>query len=79
MDEIMIALLALVVGAAIGGVIPWVAYRLGKRNGYADGMARSAFGSSPDPLTSFLPLLLMATMPKGGLFGDYSQTKKSAE
>jgi hypothetical protein len=78
MDEIMIALLALVVGAAIGGVIPWVAYRLGKRNGYADGMARSAFGSSPDPLTSLLPLIMLS-MPKGGLFGDYSQTKKSAE
>ena len=79
MNEIMIALLALVVGAAIGGVMPWVAYRLGKRNGYAGGMARSAFGSSPDLLTSLLPLLLMETMPKGGLFGDYSQAKKSAE
>lgn len=78
MNEIIIALLALLIGAAIGGVIPWVAYRLGKRNGYADGMARSAFGSSPDPLTSLLPLII-ATMPKGGLFGDYSQAKKSAE
>lgn len=78
MDEIMIALFALLVGAAIGGVMPWVAYRLGKRSGYADGVARSSFGSSPDPFFSLLPLILLA-MPKGGLFGDYSQKKESAE
>ena len=77
MNEIIIALLALLIGAAIGGVIPWVAYRIGKRNGYAEGIARPSFGST-DLTTSLLPLILMA-MPKGGMFSDYSQSKKTAE
>jgi hypothetical protein len=77
MNEIIIALLALLIGAAIGGVIPWVAYRIGKRNGYAEGITRPSFGSSTDMMTSLLPLILMA-IPKGGMFSDYSQTKKDA-
>ena len=80
MNEIMIALLALLVGATFGGVMPWAAYRLGKRNGYADGVAKAHFSSSssPDYFSSVLPLILMATMPKGSMFSDYSQTKKDA-
>lgn len=76
MNEIIIALLALLIGAAIGGVIPWVAYRLGKRNGYAEGVASSSFKSSPDLLTSILPLLMLSMQP----FGSYNtQAKKTAE
>jgi ABC-type spermidine/putrescine transport system permease subunit II len=77
MNEIIIALLALLIGAAIGGVIAWVSYRIGKRNGYAEGITRPSFGS-PDLMTSLLPLILMA-MPKGGMFSDYSQSKQTAE
>lgn len=78
MNEIIIALLALLIGAAIGGVIPWVSYRIGKRNGYAEGITRPSFGSSTDLITSLLPLIML-TMPKGGMFSDYSQSKKTAE
>lgn len=78
MNEIIIALLALLIGAAIGGVIPWVAYRLGKRNGYAEGITRPSFGSSTDLITSLLPLLLLS-MPAFGRTSEYTQPKKSAE
>ena len=75
---IEVAILSFGIGAAIGGVIPWAAYRLGKRTGYAEGITRPSFGSLTDMMTSLLPLILMA-MPKGGMFSDYSQSKKTAE
>ena len=80
MNEIILALLALLIGAAIGGVMPWVAYRLGKRNGYADGIASSFSKSNGlDMFSTLIPLIMMAAMPKDGMFSDYSQSKKTAE